>query len=54
MRTMYRPPIARELSADPREESAGLIGPLQSTMYVFGHFRPGSSTGHRAYVVHLR
>ena len=23
-------------------------------MYVFGHFRPGSPTGHRAYAVHLR
>ena len=26
----------------------------QEAMYVFGHFRPGSSTGHRAYAVHLR
>ena len=25
-----------------------------AAMYVFGHFRPGSATGHRAYAVHLR
>ena len=26
----------------------------KEAMYVFGHFRPGAPTGHRAYAVHLR
>ena len=29
------------------------LGATEAT-YVFGHFRPASRTGHRAYAVHLR
>ena len=34
----------------------GTFVPLgdDEAVYVFGHFRPGAPTGHRAYAVHLR
>ncbi len=43
----------RQVGYEPDLDTFVPLGDSEA-MYVFGHFRPGSPTGHRAYAVHLR